>query len=227
MGPMPILIAIAALALPPPLPPASDFVRTIDNPWFPLRPGTVLTSKGEDEGSPATDVFRVTLRIKRILGIRARVIDDRVYKRGRLAERTHDYYHVGRHGWVHYYGEGTAELDRHGHVTSTEGTWRAGRDGAKAGVFMPRHPRHHVGEAFRQEFLAGVADDHFRVLRRHATISTPYRNFRRSAVKTGEWTPLEPGVKDRKWYVKGIGQVAEATIKGGSEDLRLVRFHRG
>jgi hypothetical protein len=77
---------------PPSLPPASDFVRTIDNPWFPLRPGTVLTSRGEDEGTPATDVFRVTHRTKRILGIRATVIDDRVYEHGRVSERTTDWY---------------------------------------------------------------------------------------------------------------------------------------
>jgi hypothetical protein len=53
----------AAVAAPPPLPPAHDFVRVIDNPWFPLRPGTVLTSKGEDGGTPATDILRVTHRV--------------------------------------------------------------------------------------------------------------------------------------------------------------------
>jgi hypothetical protein len=65
-------------------------VRTIDNPWFPLRPGTVLTYQGEDEGTPARDVLRVTHRTKRIQGIRATVVDDRVYENGRLAERTRD-----------------------------------------------------------------------------------------------------------------------------------------
>src|SRR4051794_14174504 len=79
-------------APPPALPAARDFVRTIDNPWFPLRPGTVLTYEGEDSGTPARDVLRVTHRAKRILGIRATVIDDRVYQRGHLAERTRDYY---------------------------------------------------------------------------------------------------------------------------------------
>lgn len=40
--------------------PGSDFVRTVDNPWFPLKPGTVLVYRGEDEGIPARDVFRVS-----------------------------------------------------------------------------------------------------------------------------------------------------------------------
>src|SRR3954465_5026147 len=73
-----------AAAPPQTPPPGRDFVRTIDNPWFPLEPGTVYTPKGEDESTPATDVLRVTDRTQRILGIRATVIDDRVYKNGRI-----------------------------------------------------------------------------------------------------------------------------------------------
>src|SRR4051794_33813181 len=90
---------------PPPLPPGSDFVRTIDNPWFPLPVGTVLTYHGEDEGVPASDVLRVTRKTRVIAGVRATVVDDRVYKRGRLAERTHDYYAQDRAGNVWYLGE--------------------------------------------------------------------------------------------------------------------------
>jgi hypothetical protein len=82
----------ARLPPPPLLPPASHFVRMIDNPWFPLEPGTVLTYKGEDEGIRARDVLRVTHRTKRIQGIRATVILDRVFEKGRVVERTHDYY---------------------------------------------------------------------------------------------------------------------------------------
>jgi hypothetical protein len=196
-----------------------------DNPWFPLRAGDRWVYKGTDSGDRSKDVVINTHRTKVIQGVRCRVVFDRVYTKGVLSERTHDYYHVGRHGTVRYYGEDTAELDRHGNVTSTEGTWRAGRDGAKSGVFMPRHPR--VGQTFRQEFLKGVAEDHFRVLSLHSHLRTPYKNFRPHVLKTGEWTPLEPGVKDRKFYVRGIGQIAEKTIKGGSADMRLVHFHRG
>src|SRR4051795_5580865 len=117
-------------ALPPELPQASDFVRTIDNPWFPLEPGTVLTYKGQDEGTPARDVLRVTHRTKRIQGIRATVVDDRVYEAGHLAERTHDYYAQDRHGNVWYLGEDTATLNPNGQVDSREGTWLTGRHGA-------------------------------------------------------------------------------------------------
>src|SRR5689334_20049408 len=68
---------------PPPLPSAREFARGVNNLWFPLKPGSVLTYRGESDGIPATDVFRVTRRHKKILDIEATVVDDRVYTRGR------------------------------------------------------------------------------------------------------------------------------------------------
>jgi hypothetical protein len=204
---------------PPPLPPAGDFARTIDNPWFPLEPGTVLTYKGEDEGVPASDVLRVTHRTKRILGIRATVIDDRVYKRGRLRERTHDYYAQDRQGNVWYLGEDTATLKPNGKVDSREGTFRAGRHGARAGIFMPAHPQ--PGQTGWQEFFVGHAQDRYRILDRHTRVRTPAVRSR-SAMLIQETTPLEVGVVDHKIYVRGIGTVLEETVKGGNERFELV-----
>jgi hypothetical protein len=232
-----LLIAGATLALtgcatagarhsaagPPALPPASDFVRTVDNPWFPLRPGTVLTSRGEDEGTPATDVFRVTHRTKRILGIRATVIDDRVYEHGRVSERTTDWYAQDRAGNVWYLGENTATL-KNGKVESTEGTWRAGVRGARAGIFMPADPR--TGYRGQQEHYKGHAEDRFRILNRSTIVHTPAVSSHR-AMLVQETTPLEPGVVDHKVYVRGIGTVREETVKGGDERYQLVSVKRG
>jgi hypothetical protein len=194
------------------------------NPWFPLHPGTRWVYEGTEAGHASRDVVRVTARTKVIAGVRCHVVSDRVYTDGRLAERTTDWYATSARGVVRYYGEATAELDRQGRVTTTEGSWQAGRDGARAGVFMPAHPRR--GQAFQQEHLAGVAEDHFRVLTRHASITVPFGSFTGRVLKTAEWTPLEPGVHDRKYYVRGIGQVAEATVRGGDERLELVRYRR-
>lgn len=210
-------------ALPPLLPPGSDFVRTIDNPWFPLKPGTVLTSRGEDEGTPATDILRVTERTKRILGIRATVIDDRVYENGRLSERTHDYYAQDKRGNVWYLGENTATLKPNGQVESTEGTWRAGVHGGRAGIFMPAHP--HVGDGGWQEYLKGHAEDRYRILNFHTTVHTPAVSSSH-AMLIRETTPLEPGVVDHKVYVRGIGTVREETVKGGNERYQLVSIRR-
>jgi hypothetical protein len=212
----------AAAALPP-LPPGGDFVRTIDNPWFPLKPGTVLKYKGESDGIPATDVLRVTHRTKRILGIRATVIDDRVYMNGRLAERTTDWYAQDKAGNVWYLGENTATLRPNGQVDSTEGTWRVGHHGARAGIFMPAHPR--VGDGGLQEFYKGHAEDRFKILNFSTTVQTPGASSSH-AMLVQETTPLEPGVVDHKIYVRGIGTVREETVKGGNERYELVSVKR-
>src|SRR3954470_15164604 len=201
------------------------FTAKIDNPWLPLKPGTTLTYTGVKDGKPQRDVFRVTSRTKVIDGVPCVVIDDRVYSHdGKLNERTSDYYTQDGKGNVWYYGEDTAELDASGRVTSTEGTWRTGVDGARAGLFMPAHPR--VGERHRQEYYKGHAEDQFRVVSLRATVNVPYRKFT-SALETNEWTRLEPGVLDAKYYVRGVGEVFEGSLKGPKETFELVSVKRG
>jgi hypothetical protein len=202
----------------------SDFVRRVDNPWFPLKPGSKWRYRGREDHSRFRDKMRVTHRKKRIEGVRTIVVHDVVLKHGKPREITNDWYAQDRHRNVWYFGENTRELDRHGHVKTREGTWKAGRDGARPGVLFPGHPR--VGQKARQEYYKGHAEDHFKVLDVDARVSTPYVSTRH-AVRTKEWTPLEPGVIDNKYYVRGVGDVKEKTVKGGTERLRLVYFHRG
>jgi hypothetical protein len=204
-------------------PPARDFSARVDNAWFPLEPGTTLVYRGIKDGKPARDVVTVTSRTTRIDGVPCVVVEDRLYLSGYLAERTTDWYTQDRNGNVWYFGEITAELDRAGHVLSREGSWRAGRDGAEPGIFMPARPR--VGSAYRQEHYKGHAEDHFRVLDLHAHVSVPYKTSN-DALLTREWTPLEPRVIDHKLFVRGIGTVEEQTIKGGDEHLSLVSLKR-
>lgn len=194
-----------------------QFSAQVDNEFFPLKPGTVYVYTGVRDGKPARDVVRVTHRTTTIAGAPCVAVRDRLYLSGRLAERTTDWYTQDDRGNVWYFGENTAELDRHGHVISTEGSWRAGRDGAEPGIFMPAHPK--VGQSFRQEFLKGHAEDHFKIIGLFETVSGPERT---NALLTKEWTPLEPGVLDHKLYVRGIGTVAEDSVTGGNEHMALV-----
>jgi hypothetical protein len=205
------------------LPSPGNFASRIDNPWFPLRPGTVYVYRGSDHGEASRDVLTVTHRTRVIQGIRATVIDDRVYLRGRLEERTTDWYAQDKAGNVWYLGEDTATLDGRGKVKSTEGTWRSGVDGARGGIFMPAHPR--VGQAGLQEYYKGHAEDRFKVLSLAAHVHTPAASSQH-ALLTQETTRLEPGVLDHKVYVRGIGTVTEKTIKGGSEQLVLESVSR-
>src|SRR5690349_4699007 len=108
------LVALTASAAPAA---AADtgFHARITNAWFPAAPGMRWVYRGVDSGDPARDVVRVTHRVAIIDGMRCAVLSDRLFIRGRLAERTTDWYTQDAHGRVLYAGEATAELDRHGH----------------------------------------------------------------------------------------------------------------
>jgi hypothetical protein len=194
------------------------FGRSVTNPWFPLTPGTTFVYSGEKDGIPGRDVVTVTSRRKLIRGTHCTEVADRLYLHGRLAERTTDWYAQDSRGNVWYFGEETAELNKAGKVTSREGTWRAGVDGAKAGIFMPAHPK--VGQVFRQEYYKGQAEDHFAVLSLSASVLVGY-TAAAHALLTKEWTPLEPDTLDHKLYIRGIGLAKEETVKGGDERWEL------
>jgi hypothetical protein len=204
------------------VPPASSFSARVDNPWFPLLPGTRYVYTGVKDGKPSRDVLTVTHETKTIDGVRCVVVHDWLYLRGRLGERTTDWYSQDARGNVWYFGENTAELDAHGHVTSTAGTWTAGVNGAQPGIYMPAHPS--VGQSGRQEYYKGQAEDHYKVIGLFGTVAPAGKP---NTLLTQEWTPLEPGVLDHKMYVRGIGTMLEQTEKGGNERNELVSVTRG
>ncbi len=214
--------AVAALPVPR-LPGPSGFVSRIDNPWLPLTPGTVFRYKGVKDGKPAVDVLTVTHLTALIQGINTTVVYDKLYLSGRLEERTTDWYAQDRSGNVWYLGEKTATLDARGRTTSTQGTWKTGVGGARAGIFVPGHP--FVGQQARQEYYKGHAEDQFKVLKLSTGITTPGASSKH-ALLTQETTRIEPGVVDHKYYVKGVGTVLELSVRGGTERLTLVSVKR-
>jgi hypothetical protein len=204
--------------------PRPGFTAKVTNPWFPLRPGSVYRYRGVKDGKPSREVMVVTHRTRTIDGAPCVVVSDRLFIRGKLEERTIDWYTQDAKGNVWYFGEKTAELDANGKVKSTSGSWRAGVNGARPGIFMFAHPR--PGRSARQEYLKGEAEDHFQVVSMDEPATVPFRSFRHTML-TKEWTPLEPGVIDHKYYARGIGTVLEQTVKGANERNELVSFRRG
>ena len=190
------------------------FSTNVTNPWFPLKPGTVYSYIGVKDGKPSREVLRVTHRTKTIQGVPCVVVDDRLWIEGHLAEKTNDWYSQDANGNVWYFGEATAELDKSGKVTTTEGSWQSGRDGAKAGILMPAQPR--PGQTGVQEEYKGQAEDHYRVI----------GYLGKNALLVEEWTPLEPGVLDHKMYVRGTGTALERTVKGGDELNELIAVRK-
>jgi hypothetical protein len=183
-----------------------------------------LTYTGVKDGKHAKNVFHVTNKTEKIKGVTATIIHDQLFLDGKLGEDTIDWYAQDKRGDVVYLGESTRKLDENGNLTDTEGSWKTGVNGAQPGIFMPAHPK--VGQTFRQEFYKGHAEDHFKILSKKASVTVPALSSKH-AMKTRETTPLEPGVVDAKFYVRGIGTVDELTVKGGDEHLELVSFKKG
>jgi hypothetical protein len=88
-----------------------------------------------------------------------------------------------------------------------------------AGNFMPANPQR--GDFFKQEDAKNVAEDCTRIVALDAFVETPYVTSN-DALKSEEFSLLEPGVLDNKYYVKDIGLVAERTVQGGDDILNLV-----
>jgi hypothetical protein len=199
----------------------ADFVATVDNPYFPLRPGTTWEFRELDlHGGEQRDVITVTNRTKTILGIPAVVVHDVATEDGELVEDTWDWYAQDTHGNVWYLGEDTKEYE-HGRVSSTAGSWEAGEDGAQAGLIMPATPE--VGMTYRQEYSKGQAEDAATVLSVDELVQTPSGLYK-DVVFTKDYTPLRPDELEHKFYAKNVGLVTAMTVAGGRDWEELVRY---
>ena len=185
----------------------ADFTTTIDNKYFPLKLGTTFVYEGGAEHGEMT----VTYHTKKVMGVECVVVDDRAWEAGQLVEQTYDWFAQDNKGNVWYFGEDTKEYEN-GKVVSTKGSWEAGVDGAKPGIIMQADPK--VAESYRQEYYPGEAMDMARVLSLNASVTVPYGSFDH-VLETKEWTPLQPGFFEKKYYVRGVGPL------GNPGDLAL------
>src|SRR6478752_5051114 len=216
----PLLVGAAASASSAPAP--GRFSTTIDNPYLPLKPGTRMVYRTTDGDEHGREVVRVTHRTRVLDGVTVRVVRDRAYVGGSLVEDTRDFYAQDRRGNVWYFGENTKTL-RNGTVTSTKGSWAAGRNGASAGIVMEAHPR--VGDTYSQEDAPGVGEDRAKVLSLDAAATVPYGTFT-GLLKTKDFSPLEPAVVEHKFFLRGVGSILETEVRGGNERLALVKVVR-
>jgi hypothetical protein len=199
-----------------------DFTTEIDNPYWPMKPGTRWTFRETDgEGGEATVVVIVTTLTKKMAnGVTARVVRDTVTEDGQIVEDTNDWYAQDATGNIWYLGEDTAEFED-GKVSSRAGAFEARGYGARPGHALPAAPR--PGMEYRQEFYKGEAEDSGRVLSTDELAEVPAGRYR-DALLTKDFTPLEPDVLEYKLYAKGVGPVLILTASGGAgrEELLTV-----
>jgi hypothetical protein len=199
----------------------SSFVPTITNPYLPHIPGTLFRLRSRTPDGIEINLIRVTRQTKDILGVEATVVHDQVFLNGDLTEDTFDWEAQDGQGNVWYFGEDSKELE-HGIVVSTEGSWQAGVDGAHPGIIMPAHPT--TGQSYVQEDAPDVAEDRGKVLSTKATVEVPFGHFT-GCVQTMEWSVLEHGDREHKFYCPGTGLVEEVQPKGGriTNELLAIR----
>jgi hypothetical protein len=203
---------------------AATFTTHIDNPYWPMEPGTRWKYREIDEDGRRLDVVvTVSATTRRIAnGVTARVVRDTVTRNGRLIEDTFDWYAQDSYGNVWYLGEETAEFD-HGKVTSRAGSWEAGVDGALPGIIVPARPV--VGMMYRQEHYAGHAEDNGEVLSTSEQAEVPAGHFA-DVLLTKDTNALEPKILEYKLYAPGIGPVLAVGISGGGGREELVKTKR-
>lgn len=200
---------VDGLVIPTPSADPTGFVETVDNRWFPLEPGTVLTYRLTDTTGTRTETVTVTGDTRVVQGVTTTVVHDAITGQGgRPTQDTYYWYAQDVAGNVWRFGE-----------SGTRGSWEAGVDGAEAGLVMPATPR--AGDGFRQEYAAGVAEGVTEVLSLGERRSVPAGVFG-DLVQTEETTPLEPGLVQRRYYAEGLGLVHAETVAGDSGMVELV-----
>ena len=197
----------------------AQFTSDVTNTWFPLAPGTRWTYREETEDG---DVVRVVVTATAVThhvanGVSARVVRDTVTLDGAIIEDTLDWYAQDADGTVWYLGEDTAEFED-GTITTREGSFEAGVDGAQAGVIMPGSPN--PGMTYRQEYYKGEAEDQGEVLALDEQAQVPAGVYD-DLVKTADTTPLEPDVLEHKYYADGVGLVLTLDREGGGREELL------
>lgn len=202
----------------PPYAPVIDpakFGAEVTNPYFPLKPGTTFLYEGKRDDTPRSNEVTITNETKLIIGVPCIVVRDVVTTNSELVEKTVDWYAQDVDGNVWYFGEDTAEY-KAGKVTSTDGTWMAGVDGALPGLIMKNAPA--VGDSYRQEYRPGIAEDFARVIDLNATKEGPVDRYDRILV-TEDTDLLDSSKFEHKYYAPDVGFVGSDGIVNGHREL--------
>jgi hypothetical protein len=180
------------------------------NPFFILEPGYQLVFAGKEDGEEVGLTITVLDEVMSVDGVETRIVEERETSNGKLVEVSRNYFAISkRTNDVYYFGE-DVDIYKAGKVVSHEGAWRSGVGGARFGLAVPGSPL--LGARYYQEIAPGVAMDRAEVVSVTETLETTAGKFTR-VLKTVETTPLEPGVKEPKFYAPGIGLIKDGPCK--------------
>jgi hypothetical protein len=184
----------------------SELASTGRNPYFVLSPGYVLTL----EDGRTRLVVSVLNETKTVDGVETRIVEERESKDNQPVEVSRNYFAIStRTNAVYYFGE-DVDMYKNGKVVGHEGAWLAGVNGARFGLAMPGSPALRV--KYYQEIAPKVAMDRGEIVSLTEKLRVPAGAFT-DVLKIAETTPLEPGVKEYKYYGRGIGLLQDGSLK--------------
>jgi hypothetical protein len=194
-----------------------DYSAKIDNPYLPWKPGTLFRYHTSHVGT--WDIVYVTHRTKKIAGVTCVVVRDVTRTSGQPESRAFDWYAQDKVGNVWYFGEASSTYKNGRWVFAPDDSWKSGVRRARPGIMMEADPR--KGDRYRQETARrDGALDTGKVEGYRRQLSVPYGTFHH-VLSIREFSPLEPGSVDRDLYARGIGQLREVNVNGGSGFLEL------
>ncbi len=196
-----------------------DTSITIDNEWWPLKPGTRFDWRGstEEDGErvPHRIVFTVTDLTKVIDGVRTVVGWDRDFSRGQLVESELIFLAQDKDGNVWHFGQYSETWE--GKELVGGQAWLVSHlKGAKPGILMKAEPR--LGTPAYSEGFAPSPffwEDYAKVYKMGQRTCVPAGCFKNVLV-TDEFEPRKPRAHQLKYYAQGVGNIR--TGWRGSED---------
>ncbi len=204
-----------------------DFSTTIDNPYWPMTPGSRwVYSETNTDGARQKVVITVTPELKRVAnGVTARVIRDVVTENGTPVEITDDWYAQDKAGNIWYLGEAVRNFEN-GKLVDRAGSFEAGVDGAQPGIAMPANPV--PGLSYRQEYYAGKAEDKAAVITvGQEQVEVPFGHFADGVLMTRDLVPTEPKVQELKFYAPGVGPLLSVHLDGAGGRAELLSYTPG
>ena len=198
----------------------TQWAAAVTNSYFPLVPGSVWEYRGETDEGTETNRVEVLSETQVVHGVTAAVVWDRVYLDDELIEETRDWYAQDAEGNVWYLGEDSKEIEG-GVVVSTDGSWEWGVDDALPGVLMWANPAAHRGAEYRQEFYEDEAEDWGKVVTVNQAVDVPAGHYA-GCVQTDDWSGLESGTLEKKYYAPAVGLVLE--IEASGTRIELISF---